>query len=393
MKQLSLQTKILFKALERTRFGRVNLTIADGQTYSFGEGDLVSEVYIQDESVLSDILKRGDVAFGEAIANGVVRITDEARFILWACQNDDQLRAAFHGTVWGTLWLRVRNLFKRNTISGAKRNIMAHYDLGNDFYKQWLDPSMSYSSALFSSKNFNQDLQEAQLQKYDRIIEELEIKPGDHVLEVGCGWGGFFTRAIEKTGCKVTAVQNSPAQAEYNKNLIARKGMQQSIDLKLMDYRQISGRFDKVVSIEMVEAVGEKYWPTYFAKISDSLRSGGKALIQSITIREDRFQEYRRNPDFINSYIFPGGMLLTNSVIESQAQSVDMSSANPFEFGLSYAETLKRWRENFGSAIENGTLPQFDEKFLRLWNFYLSYCEGAFMAERINVGHYLLAKD
>lgn len=396
MKKLSLKTALLFKVLERTQFGRIKLTIGDGHSYEFGTEPLICEVFIYSEETLLTILRQGDIGLAEAIIENEIQITDETAFIKWACLNDDLLKQAFHGSFWGTIIHKLDRWLKPNTIEGAKKNIMSHYDLGNDFYSHWLDSSMSYSSALFASDKqsgdllLNQELTPAQYKKYDRIIDALEINKNDRILEIGCGWGGFFSRAVERTGCHITAVMNSPAQHSYNQKLIANKSLQKNIDLKLTDYRLIEGRFDKIVSIEMIEAVGEKYWPTYFSKIKQSLKPNGKAMIQSITIREDRFEEYRNSTDFIKKYIFPGGMLLTNDAVKQQSSTVEMSTDKPFEFGLSYAETLKRWRNNFNQAVAARNLTQLDDRFIRLWNFYLSYCEGAFLAKRINVAHFEL---
>jgi cyclopropane-fatty-acyl-phospholipid synthase len=328
--------------------------------------------------------------------SGELEITDQTAFIYWACLNDDLLKNAFHGNIFGTLLHKLERLFQPNTVKGAKQNIMAHYDLGNDFYDKWLDPTMSYSSAIFEAdynpgiERTNENLTQAQFRKYDRIIDALEIKSGDSVLEIGCGWGGFFSRAVERTGCHITAVMNSPAQCSYNESLIHRKNLKQHVHLNLTDYRLIQGQFDKIVSIEMIEAVGEKYWSTYFNKLKQTLKPQGKALIQSITIREDRFQEYRSSTDFIKKYIFPGGMLLTNNNIAQQSKNVDLRSGQPFEFGLGYAETLRRWRIAFNQSLANGALKLADERFIKLWNFYFSYCEGAFLAGRINVAQFEL---
>ncbi len=395
MKNLSLKTIFLFKVLERTRFGRIKITIADGKSYEFGTDPFICEVHINSEKTLLNILKQGDIGLAEAIIENEIQISDATAFVKWACLNDDLLKEAFHGSFWGTLIHKFDRWLKPNTIEGAKKNIMSHYDLGNDFYAEWLDSSMSYSSAIFDSvENTNLDIKEelthAQYKKYDRIIDALEINKNDRILEIGCGWGGFFSRAIERTGCHVTAVMNSPAQCAHNEKLIAAKSMQKNVDLKLTDYRMIEGRFDKIVSIEMIEAVGEKYWPTYFGKIKESLKPNGRAMIQSITIRKDRFAEYRNSTDFIKKYIFPGGMLLTNESVKQQAAQVEMKSDTPFEFGLSYAETLNRWQNNFKSAVAAKKLNSLDDRFIRLWNFYLSYCEGAFLAKRINVAHFEL---
>ena len=265
---------------------------------------------------------------------------------------------------------------------------MAHYDLGNDFYQLWLDPTMSYSSAIFRENN--ETLTQAQLNKYDRMIDQLNIKSTDHVLEIGCGWGGFFSRAVERTGCKVTAVMNSPSQAMYNKDLINNKNFKGYVDLKEMDYRDIEGKYDKIVSIEMIEAVGEEYWDNYFQKLSSSLKNKGAAIVQGITIRDDLFYSYRKKTDFIQNYIFPGGMLLANSIFDKKSKENGMKLADQFEFGLSYAETLKMWEQNFLNQSDQIKAMGFDDKFMRMWRLYLNYCEGAFRAGRINVGQYLM---
>jgi cyclopropane-fatty-acyl-phospholipid synthase len=387
-----LASKIILKALEKTEFGSVKISTSDDKNFLIGNGPLVTEVKLKRLGILSEIARGGDIALGEAILTGDIEIENEAAFIEWACRNDQALKPAFHGTFLGTLTSRLKSLLRKNTVTGAKRNIQAHYDLGNDFYESWLDPSMSYSSALFKDAAFEEELTAAQYNKYDRIIDQLQIKSSDHVLEIGCGWGGFFSRAVERTGCKVTAVMNSPAQAAHNTQLISRKQMGNNVNLIQTDYRNIEGKYDKVVSIEMIEAVGHEFWSTYFEKVSSSLKSRGKAVIQSITITENRFEDYLRNPDFISTYIFPGGKLLTNTVIDKNAQAQGMACDKPFEFGLSYAETLRRWRGQFHYTFKNGNLKGFDDRFYRLWHFYLSYCEGAFLAKRINVAQFSLEK-
>ncbi len=390
----AVSNQILFKTLEKTKFGTIKMKFLGPNTeYVFGEGPLVAEITVNDYKTLHRIVRGGDIELASAIIRKDIIISDEAAFIYWACQNDEVLRSSFDGNFLGTLLPRIKRFLSPNTVQGAKKNIMAHYDLGNDFYGKWLDSTMSYSSAIFSSPEKNDDLREAQLRKYDRIIDQLNITSKDHVLEIGCGWGGFFSRAVERTGCKVTAVMNSPAQEVYNRNLIRQKGLNSEVDLKLMDYRNIQGKFDKIVSIEMIEAVGEKYWPTYFGKVTDSLKSKGTALIQAITIKDKLFPEYRLNPDFINTMIFPGGMLLANNVVKTNAEKAGLNADSlPFEFGLCYAETLRRWKEGFLSARSQNLLPEVDDQFVNLWRFYLSYCEGAFMAERINVAHFVMEK-
>lgn len=388
MKSASLRTKMFLQILRRSKYGTVDLTLPDGTRENYGEGNPTIKVEVRTWQAIDLLFSKGDLGLAEAIIDNEIVVDDVAALIEWACKNDQDLGQALHGTWYGNLAARIRHFLNRNDKKGAKKNIMAHYDLGNEFYSLWLDPSMTYSSAIFEAPN--QSLMDAQMRKYDRIIDTLQISSKDHILEVGCGWGGFFSRAVERTGCKVTAVMNSPQQARHNRNRISEQKMQSHVDLIQQDYRDIEGKFDKVVSIEMIEAVGEKYWGTYFNKISSSLKSKGSSLIQGITIREDLFYSYKKNTDFIQQYIFPGGMLLTNSTFKAQGQQNGMELTDIYEFGISYADTLKVWRQNFNKALPHVQAMGFDDKFIRLWNLYLSYCEGAFRAGRINVGQFLL---
>ncbi|MFS4460676.1 class I SAM-dependent methyltransferase [Bdellovibrio sp. HCB2-146] len=390
MSRMTLKTRFFLSILQNTQGATLVVTFPDGRREEFGQGNPRIEIQATSWQTFDEIIDKGDLGLAESIVNGDLIVNDVAALIQWACYNDAAIERLIHGTWFGTFFARLRKMLNPNSKSGAKKNIMAHYDLGNSFYQLWLDPSMTYSSALYASPN--QGLQEAQMAKYDRIIEALDIRPEDHVLEVGCGWGGFFSRAVEKTGCKVTAVMNSPAQAAFNRNLIRDRGYAQNVDLRQIDYRDIDGRFDKIVSIEMVEAVGEQYWPAFFGKVTESLKTGGQALIQSITIQDDLFDVYRSKTDFIQRYVFPGGMLLAPKVFADYSKRFGLLAEKPFEFGISYADTLKMWKENFEKSKSEVRTLGFDDKFLRLWDLYLGYCEGAFRAERINVGHYHLQK-
>ncbi|WP_415061412.1 class I SAM-dependent methyltransferase [Bdellovibrio sp.] len=390
MTKMTLKTKLLIKLLENSKGATLRVTFPDGSVDSFGTGGPLISIQVLDWKVFDELVTKGDLGLAEAVIRGDLVVDDISALVQWACSNEDAVNRLLHGTWYGTLLARLRHLMNPNTKQGAKKNIMAHYDLGNSFYGLWLDPSMTYSSGIFVHKE--EDLHEAQMKKYDRIIDALDIRPEDHILEIGCGWGGFFSRAVQRTGCRVAAVMNSPSQAQYNRELIARSGFGDYVDLRQLDYREIEGRYDKIVSIEMVEAVGEKYWPDFFGKVSDSLKDKGSALIQSITIQDQYFDHYRRNADFIQRYVFPGGMLLAPKVFADYATKLGLKSEKPFEFGVSYADTLQKWKGNF-QAVEGEVREMgFDDKFMRLWNLYLSYCEGAFRAERINVGHYLLQK-
>ena len=374
--------------LKNAQHGSVCITFPDRQVSNFGKGNLIANIKINNWKAVDDCVSKGDIGLAESIINGDIEVDDTVALVEWACRNDQALGRALHGTILGTFLYQIKNFLNRNSKKQAKKNIVAHYDLGNDFYKLWLDQSMTYSSAIFNSET--ETLEQAQLNKYDRMIDKLEIKSSDHILEIGCGWGGFFSRAVERTGCKVTAVMNSPRQAMHNRQMISAKGMSSYIDLQEKDYRDIDGKYDKIVSIEMIEAVGEQYWDNYFQKISASLKGKGAAIVQGITIHDDLFYSYRQKTDFIQNYIFPGGMLLANSIFDKKSQQNGMKLVDQYEFGISYADTLKIWRKNFHNVKGQVKEMGFDDKFMRMWDLYLCYCEGAFRAGRINVGQYLM---
>ncbi len=390
MKGPSVRTLMFLQILRKAKHGTVDLILPDGRRENYGEGTPVIRVEVRTWEAIDLLFNKGDLGLAEAIVENSLVVDDVVALVQWACLNDQDLGQALHGTWYGNLAAKIRHLMNYNNRRGAQKNIMAHYDLGNEFYRLWLDPSMTYSSALFDHPE--QSLQEAQMRKYDRIIDSLQLKAGDHILEIGCGWGGFFSRAVERTGCQVTAVMNSPEQARHNRGRIEDQKMSKHVNLIQQDYRDIQGQFDKVVSIEMIEAVGEQYWDTFFGKVGNSLKAKGAAVIQGITIREDLFYSYRKSTDFIQQYVFPGGMLLTNGTFQDRGQKNGMNLEEAFEFGLSYAATLKAWRQNFKQAAPHILAMGFDEKFMRLWNLYLAYCEGAFRAGRINVGQFSLIR-
>jgi cyclopropane-fatty-acyl-phospholipid synthase len=388
MKRPSVRTKMFLNILKKAKHGRVHATFPDGRQEVYGDGEPVIHVEVKDWSAIDLLFSKGDLGLAESVVEGTLIVDDMARLVEWACLNDQDLARALHGTWYGTLAAQLRHFLNRKDREGARKNIMSHYDLGNEFYRLWLDSSMTYSSAIFEKPE--QELVAAQTAKYDRIIDALEIKSGDHVLEIGCGWGGFFSRAVQRTGCKVTAVMKTAEQARHTQQKIEQQNFKDHVNLLQVDYRDITGKFDKVVSIEMIESVGEKYWNAFFGKVGASLKSRGSALIQGITIRDDLFYSYRKSTDFIQQYVFPGGMLLTNNIFRQKGQEHGMNLGQTYEFGLHYADTLKTWRHNFNKALPDIQAMGFDDKFIRLWNLYLSYCEGAFRAGRISVGQYLL---
>jgi cyclopropane-fatty-acyl-phospholipid synthase len=284
---------------------------------------------------------------------------------------------------------RIRHALRANTRTGSRRNIAAHYDLGNDFYALWLDRGMNYSSALFTEAG--QTLEQAQDAKLSRIVELLDVKAGQSILEIGCGWGPLAERLTVDTGCSVTGVTLSAAQLDFAQARLHRRTPTKNWDLRLQDYRDIAGRYDRIVSIEMLEAVGERYWPIYFDKLRQSLTDTGTAVLQVITIAESRFAAYRRRPDFIQRYIFPGGMLPTLDIIRRQAASAGLNIVSQQSFGASYAKTLAEWRRRFLQAWPCIEALGFDARFKRMWEYYLSYCEVGFAVNAIDVNLIKLA--
>ena len=283
---------------------------------------------------------------------------------------------------------RLRHRLQANTITGSRRNIAAHYDLGNDFYAPWLDDTMTYSAGLFADAGTS--LAEAQNAKYARIAKVAGLKRGDHVLEIGCGWGGFALYAARHFGCRVTAITLSKAQAEWACRAITDAGLADKIEVRLQDYRHVSGTFDRIVSIEMFEAVGQAYWLDYFSTLRAHLRPGGGAAVQVITIDDARFERYRRQPDFIQLRVFPGGMLPSPSAFSAAAAASGLAVTDAFDFGLSYAQTLRHWRNSFEAAWPSLEKQGFDKAFQRIWRYYLCYSEAGFDAHIISVAHYRL---
>ena len=330
-----------------------------------------------------------DIGFAESYMAGEWSSPDLIALLTLACRNQSVVdRLGFFRTP--RLWLKLRHALNRNTRRGSRRNIAAHYDLGNAFYKHWLDASMTYSAGLFSNKA--KTLEAAQEAKIDQVIELLEPRDGARILEIGCGWGGLAERLLKKTCCTLAGITLSTEQLEYGRHRIARHIASGRCDLRLQDYRDVNGLFDRIVSIEMLEAVGEAYWSTYFKKLRGCLRPGGIAVLQVITIAEDRFECYRRRPDFIQKYIFPGGMLPTKQIIERQASQAGLKVVTRQFFGDSYARTLEHWHARFQAAWPTIKTMEFDERFRRMWEYYLAYCQAGFDTRALDVGFYKLVR-
>lgn len=286
---------------------------------------------------------------------------------------------------------RLRHWFNDNTRTGSKRNIAAHYDLGNAFYKQWLDPSMTYSSALFTGGA--NDLETAQNAKYRALARDTGIGPNDHVLEIGCGWGGFAEFAAREIGCRVTGLTISKEQLRFARNRIEKAGLSDKVEFKFQDYRDETGQYDRIASIEMFEAVGEKYWPVFFGKVRECLKPGGTAGLQIITINEESYPRYRRQPDFIQRYIFPGGMLPTPQIVRALGAEQGLAYLRERVFPQDYARTLAEWRNRFWSAWPKIAPMGFDDRFKKMWEFYLHYCEAGFRSEYIDVRQLVLKAE
>ena len=364
------------EACARVQTGSLQLKTPDGNRYSFGDGEPAADMDIRDWGAITACASRGDIGLGETYIDGLWETSSIEKVAQLALLN----QAAFGGfsrpnRLNSLKYSLVDRVLRANSKSGARRNIFAHYDVGNAFYKLWLDPSMTYSSALF--EGVETDLERAQLRKYDRILGRLG--PGERVLEIGCGWGGFAERAADQ-GRDVTGITISPSQKRFADRRLGARAK-----INLQDYRNTSGRFDNIVSIEMIEAVGERYWPTYFRTIRDRLVDNGRALVQAIIVQDDYFAIYRRGSDFIRQYTFPGGMLLSKQMISEHAQRARMKVADVYAFGKDYARTLRCWSqaitEKSGKIAELG----FGDRFLRNWQFYLGICAGSFEVAQTDV--------
>ncbi|MDP1672662.1 MAG: cyclopropane-fatty-acyl-phospholipid synthase family protein [Burkholderiales bacterium] len=370
----------LFRLLEQLRFGSITLRTPDGRHLEFAGArpGPHATLSLADWQTCSDILRKGDIGLAEAYIAGRASTDDLTQLLLLGALNEQAIEQAIHGRWWATLAYRLRHWLRPNTRAGSRRNIHAHYDIGNEFYRLWLDGTMTYSAALFDG-DLSLSLEQAQTAKYALILRELGARPGDHILEVGCGWGGFAEHAA-RAGCRVTGITVSGAQLEYARARIAAAGLQDRVEFRLCDYRDLEGQYDHIASIEMFEAVGERYWPGYFAALRQRLKPGGRAVVQTITIAESKFERYRGGTDFIQQYIFPGGMLPSPERFRAEAAEQGLALAGTHAFGLDYAETLRHWHRRFHAVAAQVEAQGFDERFMRTWRFYLAYCEAGFRA-------------
>lgn len=385
--------KRLAERLTNISVGSLKLTLPGGKTLLFRGPDDGPDaaMHIHSYAIVGRVARTGDVGLAESYLQKEWTTPDLAKVLTTISLNLDRMNSLATGaSPFMRLFYSLLLRFNANTRAGAKRNIQSHYDLGNAFYEQWLDPTMTYSSARFDSEA--QSLQEAQRKKYQALARNLDLKPGDHVLEIGCGWGGFAEYAASEIGARVTGITISREQFDYAKERMHKAQLGDKVDLRFVDYRDIEGQYDKVASIEMFEAVGQEYWPDYFNKIRDVLKPAGRAAVQIITIRDDIFSRYSKRMDFIQRYIFPGGVLPSVSALQQEIQKAGLELSHAQMFGQDYARTLAQWTKNFTAAWDQIKPLGFDQRFYRLWQFYLAYCEAGFATGRTDVGQFVMRK-
>jgi cyclopropane-fatty-acyl-phospholipid synthase len=390
-------TAALLQLLSQLRSGHLKLTLPNGEKREFGNraDALHAEIQVLDWSVFKEVMSHGDIGFAESYIRGEWNTPDLKAILELAIRNRTILEKAIYGSWYGSIFYRLKHWLRDNSKTGSRKNIHAHYDLGNSFYTLWLDPTMSYSSAWFSAGD-KQPLADAQRSKINRILDSIEVKPGNHVLEIGCGWGGVMEQALRNdisiTGLTLSTEQKAFAQSRLQE-VLAETGKQGSYEVRLQDYRDCQDKFDGIASVEMFEAVGEKHWPEYFEAIANCLKAGSKACIQTIVIAEDLFERYRHNTDFIQQYVFPGGMLPSRASFRASAAQAGLKIEGEFAFGSDYAKTLGIWRDNFNQKLQEVRQLGFDEAFIRLWNFYLMYCAAGFSERNIDVVQFTLSHD
>lgn len=389
---LPTMAQLFVSLLMRIRHGHVLLVGPNGEQKVFGDPHHQpgARLVVHDWRACGLILRSGDIGFAEAFRNGWVSTPDLAQLLRLAMRNEDALGQTVNGSALMRFWYGLLHRLRPNTRRGSRRNIHAHYDIGNAFYALWLDKTWSYSAALFHG-DFTLELEQAQSQKYQNMVDALQLKPGMKVLEIGCGWGGFALHAARQ-GIHVDGITISSAQAEVARQRIEAEGLADKAAIRLCDYRDTQGHYDAVVSIEMFEAVGQRFWPTYFETVYQRLKPGGKAMIQSITIEESRFESYRNSSDFIRQFIFPGGMLPTPVLFMEHARNAGLNASVNVAFGQDYAETLRRWAREFEQQHEQVKEQGFDDVFMRTWALYLAYCEAGFDEGRTDVIQFLLEK-
>ena len=389
-KRLLFWEGLLDKWLSRIKAGELRAVFPSNfqKVYSGARVGPTADIQINSWKLVPRLLLSGDMGLAESFLSGEWETSNLTQLILLGDINERALGNAVTPSKFINLIEKIRHQRRDNSKRGSRRNIAAHYDLGNEFYSHWLDNSMSYSSALF--KDFGEKLEVGQNRKYQRLAKALKLKEGDQVLEIGCGWGGFAEIAAKEYKCNVVGITLSNEQAKFAKRRMQETQLTNLVDIRIEDYRDVQGSFDKIVSIEMFEAVGEEHWRNYFETIKTRLKPGGLAGIQSITIANEFFDTYKKRPDFIQKYIFPGGILPSEDKLNNAVSSAGLKILDDYYFGKSYAETLRRWQSTFEQKWGDIKNLGFDEKFQKMWRYYLSYCEAGFETGHINVGQFLI---
>jgi len=382
--------------------GGVRVTLPDGHCVDCGPEPGTAQLVVRDPGVFGHTLAYGDIGFAQGWMQGHWTTSDLAALLTVLARNRDSIARGLHGNLLYLLGHKLWTLLRANTRRGAKKNIETHYDLGNDFYALWLDPTMTYSSALYADPGAvaagsgpalsDMPLEQAQRNKVRRMLQRAGVQPGQRVLEIGCGWGGLAEIAATEFGARIHGITLSPAQLAFARERAERGGWADRASFELRDYRDVTDSFDHIVSCEMFEAVGESFWPPYFRQVHRCLKPGGRAVIQTITIRDDLFPAYRKGTDFIQRYIFPGGKLPSPAVFSRLARRAGLRIDGDFAFGLDYARTLAEWDRRFVAVHDKVRGMGFDERFCRMWRFYLAYCEAGFTAGSIDVHQYELVR-
>jgi len=381
-----------FGIAQKGQNGRIDFVLDDGRTFR-AEGPGVGpicEIRIHNSGIFERLLREGQLGFCDAYLDGQWSTPNLQAFMDYIHADNDEVFDSFPGQKLVQLYERFRFRMQGNSKGQARKNISYHYDLGNDFYGLWLDKTMTYSSAIFADGQ--ESLEKAQTAKYASMVDQMGVKAGDHVLEIGCGWGGFAEYAAKERGLNVTCLTISKEQIKYSQDRITAAGLHDLVTFKLQDYRDETGVYDGIASIEMFEAVGEKYWPSYFKTIHDRLKPGAQATLQIITVRNDRFDVYRKSVDFIQKYIFPGGMLPSPAVLAQQVEKAGLNVVKSIEFGESYSQTLRRWHDTYNDKWDQVVSMGFDDRFRRMWNFYLTSCAATFHYGNCDVTQITISK-
>ena len=391
-KDLPRYFKSVFKIAQSLETGRLDIKLDDGRIFRTvgNQAGPAALIEIHNSDCFARLIREGDLGFSDAYLEGWWSTPDLQVFMDLILDRNDGIFDGFPGAGLVRAFEKMRHWLNGNSKRQARKNISYHYDLGNDFYKKWLDKTMSYSSALF--ENGQESTEKAQIRKYESMVDMMDVKPGDHVLEIGCGWGGFAEYAAKERGLKVTGLTISQEQHDYAVERMKKLGLSDLVTIVMRDYRDETGVYDGIASIEMFEAVGEQYWPTYFKTIRDRLKPGAKATLQIILISENRFEAYRKGVDFIQKYIFPGGMLPSPNALRQQIERAGLIHENSIEFAKSYSQTLRRWHLTFNDKWDDIHKMGFDNRFRNMWNFYLTSCASAFEFGNCDVTQIAISK-